>query len=101
MTTEANLTKEEDLVQKIRQERYGSTATVNHRNLGLLWTGIIQSYFEIELSHPIPSHVVLLMMSASKINRAASERGPLVDDDNYVDGKIYMELAKLAKKDNA
>lgn len=92
------LNEQEQKVFVSRQKRYG-TFVQAHKNLGLLWTGLIQNYFGIELSEPIPSHLVLLMMVASKLNRAAAEKGLLVDEENYDDGKIYLEMAKNAKKE--
>ena len=68
-----DLTNEEKKVQIARASRYGDHRFV-HANLGLMWTGILQSYYSIELSEPIPAHVVLLMMTASKLNRACAEK---------------------------
>jgi len=88
----------EEKVQKIfdaRQARYG-TFIKAHENLGLEWTGIIQNHFRIKLPRPIPSHVVLLMMVASKLNRAVAEE-LLPDQDNYIDAKIYTAMAQKAR----
>jgi len=93
-----HLSKKEKAIQKIRTKRYGQDFTRNHQNLGLIWTGILQSYYEIQFPEMMPSHVVLLMMAASKINRASTEKGKLLDEENYDDGKIYLELAKSACK---
>ena len=84
--------KETD-VQRKRSKQYGD-ATAGHRNLGLEWTGILQNHYGITLDHPIPSHVVLLMMAASKINRAATPTPGQPDD--YVDARIYLNLAREA-----
>lgn len=92
--------KKEQEIQKEREKRYGGKTTFNHENLGIIWTGILQNYFRIKLPAIIPAHIVLLMFSASKINRAVSEVG-IPDNDNYDDGKIYLELAKNAKKEKA
>lgn len=83
------------LEAKIREERgatYGD-ATLGHHNLGLCWTGILQNHFKTELPWPIPADVVLLMMAALKLNRAAIDRG---GEDHYADGRIYIELAAEA-----
>ena len=93
------LNKKEEIIFKKRNTRYCLGFFQAHKNLGKLWTAILESYYGIELPELIPSHVVLLMMAVSKINRAASEKGKLVDEDNYVDGKIYLELAQNAKKE--
>ena len=77
-----------------RTAQYGD-ATVGHRNLGLLWTGLLQNHFQIRLPHAIPPDVVLPMMAASKANRAATPTPGQPDD--YEDGAIYFELAGEAK----
>lgn len=77
-----------------RAKQYGD-ATLSHKNLGLEWTGILQNHFRIELPHPIPAHVVLLMMAASKMNRAATPTPGQPDD--YADGRIYFSLAEQAR----
>lgn len=92
------LSKEQQEIFKARQKRYG-TFIQAHANLGLLWTALIQNYFRIKLPTPIPSHLVLLMMVASKLNRAVAEQGVLLNDDNYTDSEIYLEMAKNAKKE--
>lgn len=79
-----------DRVLKERAEQYGD-ATTGHENLGLAWTGLLQNHYGIQLDHPIPADVVLLMMAASKANRAA--RGLKLLDDNYDDGANYFDLA--------
>jgi len=92
------LNKKEQAVFEKRNTRYRIGFVNAHENLGLIWTGLIQSYYGIKLSEPLPSHLVLTMMSASKLNRAVSEK-KMPDEDNYDDGKIYLELAKNAKKE--
>ena len=83
----------EDRTMQERTAQYGP-ATFGHANLGLYWTGILQNHFGIELDHPIPAHVVLLMMAASKINRAATPTPG--QEDDYIDGKNYLQLAEEA-----
>jgi len=78
-----------------RGARYGE-GTQAHTNLGLIWTGILQNHFLMTLPAPIPADVVLLMMAANKLNRAACPT-PL-HGDNYDDGVIYVEMAREAKK---
>jgi len=90
------LNEEERKIFEQRQKRYGNFVDA-HENLGLIWTGLIQNYFQIKLPEPIPSHLVLLMMAASKLNRAVAEKD-LIDSDNYDDAKIYAEMAKKAKE---
>lgn len=82
---------------EIHAERGNSfgDGTEGHTNLGLEWTGIIQNHYKMRLPYPIPPDVVLLMMAASKINRAACPTP--IRDDNYDDGAIYIEMAREAK----
>jgi len=85
--------------KKIFEERgslYGE-GTEAHTNLGLIWTGLIQNHYRIKLPYPLPPDLVLLMFVGSKANRAACHTTLL--DDNYDDGKIYMEMARKAKHD--
>ena len=79
-----------------RDEKYGPFIPM-HRNLGLIWAGIIQNHFNIELPGSLPAHLVLLMLAASKINRASLEK-ITDDDDSFADARIYMQLAKEAKE---
>lgn len=90
------LNKKEQQIFDERQKRYGHFIEA-HNNLGLIWTGLIQNYFRIKLSEPIPAHLVLLLMAASKLNRAVAEEDHLLDFDNYDDNKIYIEMARKAR----
>lgn len=90
------LSKQEQKIFDERQKRYGNYIDA-HENLGMIWTGILQNFYRTKLPTTIPSHIVLLMMVASKLNRVAAEN--LVNDENYDDGKIYLELMKNAKKE--
>jgi hypothetical protein len=89
-----------DEVASVLQERGKRylDATFGHTNLSKAWTGILQTHYQIELPHDIPADVTLLMMVALKVNRAAHPTPFL--DDNYLDGKGYMELARVAKRGN-
>ena len=86
-----------DEVAEILEERgkHFLDATFGHTNLGMEWTGILQTHYQMVLPHPIPSDVTLLMMVALKVNRAAHPTP--MREDNYLDGKGYMELARKAK----
>ena len=77
-----------------RSSLYGP-GTEGHTNLGLEWTGIIQNHYGIKLEHPLPPDVVLIMMAVSKCNRAVRTVG--YHADNYIDGKIYLEMARDAR----
>jgi hypothetical protein len=90
-----NLSKKEKQIHSQRTARYGD-ATAGHQNLGRIWAALLSQHYGIKLKN-IPSRIVLLMFAASKLNRAAIE--PLnANSDCYDDGKIYMELAKDAKR---
>lgn len=62
-------------------------------NLGLAWTAILQDHFKIQLDHPIPGHVVALMMVSLKCNRAA--RPFKINPDDYEDIGGYCKLAQM------
>lgn len=93
------LSRVERQVQKTRQKRYKGTTTFNHKNLGMIWTALLRSYYGHEDMPILSPQMVLLMMAASKLNRAAreDEKKPLVDQDNFIDAKIYIELARQAR----
>ena len=82
--------------QRVREQRgqlYGDP-TPQHRDIGIIWTGILQSYYrehDLELPEPIPSHVVCLMMAALKIERAALPFK--FSEDDYVDAKNYLDFS--------
>lgn len=78
-------------VRKARHQYYGD-AKKNHDTVGLMFTGLLERHYEISLPHPVPGHVVALMMAAVKLNRAAT---PLkFNPDNYLDGCAYVEIAR-------
>jgi hypothetical protein len=79
---------------KIRAERektYGSPAE-SMTNTGLAWTALIQENYQIQLPHPIPAHVVALMMTQLKLARAAKPFE--TDNDSYVDAHNYLDFAE-------
>ena len=67
-------------------------ATVGHRNLGLIWTALLQDHYGIVLDHPLPPELVLLMMAGCKLNRAAIK----FKFDHYLDLLGYTKLAYAA-----
>ena len=77
-------------VRKERSRRYGDH-TEGCTNLGMIWTGILQLYYGIKLDHPIPANIVELMMSGSKLGRAALDPS---GKDHYTDGRVYLSLAE-------
>lgn len=77
-----------------REKRYGSHLK-GHKNLGLIWTGLLQNHYEIELPHPLPGFLVEAMMAANKLNRIATDSS---HKDSYDDAKIYISLAQDSAK---
>lgn len=65
----------------------------SHRNIGLVWSAILQQHYGLTLPAPIPPHVVELMMVGFKINRAVRVYHP----DNYVDLAAYARFAEHAQ----
>lgn len=81
-----------DKVTETIQERgkvYGEPH-LSHENIGLAWTAAIQQHYGIRLPHPIPAHVVELMMVQFKVNRAMR----VFHADNYVDLRAYAAFAE-------
>ena len=80
-----------------KEAEYGDSYE-GHRNLGIVWTGLLQNCFQgLRFPKPIPADVVMLMMAAAKINRAVTSNKP-VNQDNFVDGRNYLTLAEEARK---
>lgn len=76
---------------RTKRERFYGAAKVNHDNIGLQFTGILQQHYGIKLPHAVPGHLVALFQCMVKANRAAT---PLAfNPDNYVDGQAYFEIA--------
>ena len=78
-------------LKKVEDERgkvYGAPRH-SHTNIGLSWTGLIQQHYGITLPHPLPDHLVALMMTTFKCQRSARVHHP----DNFVDGHVYLDFA--------
>ncbi len=85
-------------LRKERAKSYGPH-TLIHANLGLMWTGILQTYFRANLNGVIPPHIVELMLSALKMNRCASpSEVQKMSSDSYLDCANYIQLAELSSK---
>jgi len=84
----------EERIRKDRTSRYGDHVA-GHRNLGLAWTGLIQNHYGICLAHPLPAHLVEIMMAANKANRIAINPS---GRDHYNDGRIYISMAEEASE---
>lgn len=85
-----NLNKEQQKIYDQRKQVYGD-GIFNHEQVGLMWTGILQCYFQTKLPAPIPSHIVSLMMSAVKVSRIAEG---CYQKDDYTDAIIYLHIAE-------
>ena len=88
--------KPPDIVSQTIEERgkvYGDP-TLSHENIGLAWTGMIQQHYGIRLAHPLPAHIVELMMVQFKAQRSARVYHP----DNYVDLRAYLRFAEKDQK---
>lgn len=68
----------------------------SHCNIGLAWTGLIQQHYGIRLAHPIPAHVVALMMVQFKASRSSLNTARH-HADNYVDMHAYAKFADAFK----
>jgi Domain of unknown function (DUF6378) len=89
------LSKREQEIYRERSNQY-LDATFGNMRTGEMWSGILQNYFRCELPGIIPSHVVLLMLLAHKICRAAIPTP--ISHDHYDDMKVYVELAREARE---
>ena len=77
-----------DLIAE-RGKVYGEPR-LSHENIGLSWTGMIQQHYAIRLDHPLPSHIVALMMVQLKAHRSAR----VYQADNYADLLAYSRFAE-------
>jgi hypothetical protein len=83
-------------VRDQKEAEYGDSYE-GHRNLGIVWTGLLQNHFQgLRLPATIPPDVVMLMMAAAKINRAVTSNK--TKQDNFVDGRNYLTLAEEAQE---
>jgi hypothetical protein len=62
---------------------------LSHTNIGLCWTAMLQQHYGIRFQHPIPHHIVELMMVQFKCQRSAR----VFHADNYVDASAYLRFA--------
>lgn len=88
MTDFLRLLKRVRATQADRQDAYGDIAT-SGRDTGLIWTAILQTHYGIVLPHPIPAHVVQLMMAGLKVVRCSL---PTPVEDSWLDLVSYSLL---------
>jgi hypothetical protein len=92
------LTKKQQRIHNQRTKDYKSDGVTNLRDIGLIWTGILQEFFHTELPVVIPTHIVAVMMAAVKLSRIA---GGVYKDDNYIDAIVYLEISQKGYPDEA
>lgn len=83
------MTPQQKKIRKQRGKLYGEPK-FNHTNLGLAFTAILQTHYEITLPHPIPPHIVALMMVAFKATRASRNYQP----DSHLDLANYNDFSR-------
>jgi hypothetical protein len=84
---------EDERLKHLRETReavYGDAAG-NHECTGMLWTAILQYHYRIKFDHPIPPHIVCLLLGAMKVERAAAPFE--FHQDNYDDAVNYVRMA--------
>lgn len=64
---------------------------MNHQNLGMMWSALIQQHYQIDLDHPLPGHLVARMMVALKLCRLAFTPG---HEDSIRDARVYAVIAE-------
>lgn len=87
------LSEEDDSVQKDRARVYGDHHSGN-TNLGRAWSALLTQHLGTHIPD-IPADVVDLMMVMVKCMRAAIPSGRL-NEDTYVDGRVYFMLAEVS-----
>jgi hypothetical protein len=78
-----------------RKRTYGDPDQC-YDSVGLVWRGILQYHYGIELPE-IPGNIVELMLSGMKLIRASSSSGSN-HWDSYVDARNYVTLAETYVK---
>ena len=82
-------------IRRQRGAQYGN-ADESHENTGLVWTGLIQNHYGIKLDHPLSASLVEIMMAGNKLNRMVTPND--MQDDDYLDGRVYIQLAREARR---
>ena len=81
-------------IRKEKDAQYGDPAE-SLRNIGLVWTGIINQWAGLKLLKPIPGWLVALMYASAKVIRISAKYIPLTTrEDNELDAKVYLDIAE-------
>lgn len=78
-----------DRIMRDRGLKYGDKQ-LNHESIGLMYTGLLESHYQMKLPHPIPGRVVALMTALIKLNREAYRP----NQDNVDDAKNYLTISQ-------
>lgn len=72
----------------VRTRDYGDPR-ISFEGLGMMWTAILETHYQLKLPWPIPAHVAALFMGALKISRASKG----FKEDNYDDLRNFIMFA--------
>lgn len=75
------------------RERTHGNVHVNMATTALQWTGLLRKYYNDSHLPELEPHMVALMFAASKANRAATPGAEAYNEDDYVDGAAYFDIA--------
>lgn len=92
MRSKIKLVGKQAAIFKDRGSRYGDHFK-GHTNLGLLWTGVLQSHYQIKLDHPVPAYIVELLVALMKVHRIVMNP---IGKDHYEDLHVYMAMVEDA-----
>lgn len=85
----SSLTADDQSLRKQRGSVYGDHV-INHETLGLMWTGLLQTHYQMQLPHPIPAALSAQMMVALKLARLAKTPD---HEDSIQDLRVYAAIA--------
>lgn len=75
-----------------RGQKYGDKR-INHEGIGKMYTGLLESHYQMRLPHPVPGFLVALMTACIKLNREAF----CENQDNIDDAKNYLDISKACR----
>ena len=88
--------REIDKVAAIIEERgkVDGDPESSHANIGLAWTALLQRFYNIKLTEPIPAHLVAMMMVQLKLQRGCVT----FHDDSFLDANAFLRFAEQFQK---